>query len=185
MLAVELLPKRLELLHELTPSITDVFFLVNPNNPTTELQLRIVKEAADSLGVSLTVIKAATENDLSAAFASFVRPKPNPLLIASDTFFNNEHNNLAELSVRNAVPAIAEMHDFAVAGGLMSYGTSFADGYRQAGSYTGRILNGEKPANLAVQQSVKIELAINLKTARALGLTVPEALLLRADETLE
>jgi putative ABC transport system substrate-binding protein len=182
-LNVEVGPKRLELARELLPAATVVALLVNPTNPIAEtLDLRA---AARTLGLQLHVLRASTEGEIDDAFAILVRLRAGALVIGSDVFFNTRSEQLAALAVRHAVPAIFHLREFVAAGGLMSYGGSLRDSYRGAGGYTGRILKGDKPADLPVQQSTKVELIINLKTANALGLTIPLPLLARADEVIE
>jgi putative ABC transport system substrate-binding protein len=185
MLGIELLAKRFELLRELVPNAITIGVLVNPTNPTAKIQLPEVQEAARSLGRQIVVLDASNEGELDAAFESLVRQQARALLITSDTFFSNQSNQLAGLTIRHAIPAVSERREFALAGGLMTYGASFADAYHQAGIYTGRILKGEKPGELPVQQSTKFQLTINLKTAKALGITIPLPLLGRADEVIE
>jgi putative ABC transport system substrate-binding protein len=182
---VELGPKRLELLHELVPAATTIAILVNPANRSAEIQVRDMQAAARTLGLELHILQASTERDIDAAFATLTRLRAGALVISPEAFFNSRSEQLAALTVRHAVPAIYTYREFAAAGGLMSYGGSITDSYRQAGIYVGRILKGEKPADLPVQQSAKVELIINMKTAKALGLTVPFALLGRADEVIE
>jgi putative tryptophan/tyrosine transport system substrate-binding protein len=184
-LGVELGPKRLELLHELVPAATTIAILVNPANRSAEIQVRDMQAAARALGLELHILHASTERDIDAAFATLTRLRAGALVISPEAFFNSRSEQLAALTVRHAVPAIYTYREFAAAGGLMSYGGSITDSYRQAGVYIGRILKGEKPADLPVQQSTKVELIINMKTAKALGLTVPFALLGRADEAIE
>ncbi len=184
-LGVELGPKRLELLHELVPTATIIALLVNPANRSAEIQVRDLQAAARALGRELHILHASTEREIDAAFATLVQLRAGALVIAPESFFNSRSEQLAALTVRHAVPAIYTYREFAAAGGLMSYGGSMTDSYRQVGVYTGRILKGEKPADLPVQQSTKVELIINLKTAKALGLTVPLSLLGRADEVIE
>jgi putative tryptophan/tyrosine transport system substrate-binding protein len=185
-LNIKMGPKRLELLHELVPMATDVAVLVNPTNPAnTETILRDVQAAAHTLGLKLHVLHAGTERDFDTVFASFVRLRAGGLVIGTDGFLISRSEQLAALALRHAVPAIFQYREFAAAGGLMSYGSSFSDSYRQVGIYTGRILKGEKPADLPVQEAIKAELIINLKTAKALGLTFPLPLLGRADEVIE
>ena len=185
-LNVEVGPKRLELLHELIPTATVVALLVNPTNPPLAKTLaRDLQAAARSLGLQLHVLQASTEDDFDTVFANLVKLQVGGLVIGSDIFFVSRIEQLAALTVRHAVPAIFQYREFAASGGLMSYGGSLADSFRQVGTYAGRILKGEKPADLPVQQSTKVELFINLRTAKALGLTVPPSLLARADEVIE
>jgi putative tryptophan/tyrosine transport system substrate-binding protein len=185
MLSVELMAKRLELLHQLIPNGVTIGALVNPSNPIAEAETRDVEKAASSLGRVVIISKASSESQLEASFLSFVEQRVGALLVVSDALFNSERTKIAALAARHAMPAIYEIREFIEAGGLMSYGASFVDGYRRAGVYTGRILNGEKPAGLPVQQSVKVELVLNLKAAKALGLSFPITLLARADEVIE
>jgi putative tryptophan/tyrosine transport system substrate-binding protein len=183
-LTLEVAPKRLELLHELVPTANVLALLVNPTNPGAEIQLRDLQVAARTLALQLHVLQASTENDIDDALSTLDKLKARGLVIGADAFFNSRSKQLATLALRYAVPAIYQYREFTAAGGLMSYGAS-RDSYRLAGNYTGRILKGEKPTDLPVQQSTKIELFINLKTAKALGLTVPISLLGRADEVIE
>jgi putative tryptophan/tyrosine transport system substrate-binding protein len=184
-LGVEVGPKRLELLHEFVPKATIVALLVNPTSPFAETTSRDLQAASRTLGLQLHVLHASTARDIDDAFATLVQLQAGALVIGSDPFFVSRIEKLAELTVRHAVPTIYQYREFAVAGGLMSYGGSLPDSYRTAGIYTGRILKGEKPADLPVQQSTKVELFINLTTAKTLGLTVPLPLLGRADEVIE
>ena len=184
-LGVELGPKRLELLHELVPAATTIAILVNPANRSAEIQVRDIQAAARTLGLELHIVQASTEREIDAAFAALTRLRAGALVISPEAFFNSRSEQLAALTVRHAVPAIYTYREFAAAGGLMSYGGSITDSYRQAGIYIGRILKGEKPAELPVQQSAKVELIINMKTAKALGLDVPPMLVARADEVIE
>jgi putative tryptophan/tyrosine transport system substrate-binding protein len=185
-LDVELGPKRLELLHELVPTANGMAVLVNPTDPArAETISRGLQAAASTLGLQLHVLHASTDHDFDTVFASLAQLKAGGLVISGDPFFNSRSEQLGALTSRHAVPAIHELPEFAAAGGLMSYGGSLTDAYRLVGVYTGRILKGEKPIDLPVQQYTKIELIINLRTAKALGLTVPQILLGRADEVIE
>ena len=184
-LNVEVGPKRLELARELVPTATIIGLLINPTNPVAETLSRDLEAAARALGLELHVLHASTERDIDDAFASLVQRRAGALVIAADVFFNSRNEQLGALTLRHAVPTIYGYHEFVEAGGLMSYGGSIMDSYRWAGNYSGRILKGEKPAELPVQQSTKIELIVNLKTAKALGLTLPLSILARADEVIE
>jgi putative tryptophan/tyrosine transport system substrate-binding protein len=185
-LGVEIGPKRLELMHEFIPTATVMALLVNPISPTlSETNIRDLQAAAHTLGLQLHVLRASTERDFDIVFATLAQSRADGLVIGNDAFFVNQSEQLATLALYHAVPTIFQFRAFAAAGGLMSYGGSGTDPYRQVGVYTGRILKGEKPADLPVQQSTKVELIINLKTAKTLGLTVPPALLARADEVIE
>jgi putative ABC transport system substrate-binding protein len=186
MLGVALASKRLELMHELLPAATDFGVLVNPANPVVSgITVRDLQAAAGTLGLKMHVVHASIESDYEGAFATLVERRLGGLVIGGDGTFTNLGGKLGALSLRHAVPAIYQFRDFATNGGLLSYGGSNADSYCIAGVYTGRVLKGEKPADLPVQQSVKIELIVNLKTAKALGLNVPMPLLGRADEVIE
>jgi putative tryptophan/tyrosine transport system substrate-binding protein len=185
-LSVELAPKRLQILHELLPTTTSVALLVNPTSGAlAETLSREVEAAAGKLGLHLHLLDASTERDFDTVFASLSLLHAGGLVIGSDPFFGSRSAQLAALAVRHAVATIYEYREFAAAGGLTGYGASLLDAFRLAGAYTGRILKGEKPADLPVQQSTKIELFINLKTAKALGLTIPETLLATADEVIQ
>jgi putative ABC transport system substrate-binding protein len=185
-LGVEVGPKRLELLHELLPTRNMIALLVNPTNPNlAEAVTREAQNAARSLGLQLNVLTASTEHDFDTAFSTLAQMQAGGLVIGSDAFFTSRSEELAALSARYAIPTIFESREFAAAGGLISYGTSATELYHVAGAYSGRILKGAKPADLPVQESTKVELFINLKTAKALSLTVPTALLVRADEVIE
>jgi putative tryptophan/tyrosine transport system substrate-binding protein len=181
----ELGPKRLELLHELVPMATIIALLVNLTNPNAETLSRDTQAAARTLGLQLHVLHASTDRELDTVFANLAELRAGALIIGADAFFTSHSEYLAALALRHAVPTIFQFRDFAAVGGLMSYGGSITDSYRKVGVYTGRILKGEKPADLPVQQSTTAELIINLKTAKALGLTVPPLLLARADEVIE
>jgi putative tryptophan/tyrosine transport system substrate-binding protein len=182
---VEVTAKRLELLRELVPGATRVAVLVNPANPATETTLRDVEPAARAMGLQLQVLKAGTSREIDAAFATFVRERPDALFVGGDSFFVSRRFQLVNLASRHAVPATFSNRDFAEVGGLISYGANPADAYRQVGVYAGRILKGAKPADLPVVQSTKLELVINAQTARTIGLTVPDKLLATADEVIE
>jgi putative ABC transport system substrate-binding protein len=185
-LNTELAPKRLELLRELIPTANIIALLVNPTSPFIAKNISSdLQSAARTLGMQLHILNASTERDFDTVFATLVQLRASALVIAPDAMFISRSEQLGALTLRHGVPAITQFREFAAAGGLMSYGASFTDAARQVGVYTGRILKGEKPADLPVQQSTKIELTINMKTAKALGLTVPPALLARADELIE
>jgi len=184
-LNVELLPKRIELLHQLSPNATDLALLVNSTNPSAGALSRDAHAAARSLGLQLHVLEASSESDFEPAFTKLALIRVGGLVIGPDPFFVGRSAQLAALALRKAVPAVFEFRQFVSAGGLMSYGGSLTDVYRLAGVYVGRVLKGEKPADLPVHQSTKVELMINLKTARTLDLTVPASLLARADEVIE
>ena len=184
-LAVELAPKRLELVHELIPGATAVAYLVNPSRPTAKDETKVMQAVARSLALELRALQAKTEGEFDAVFARLAQEGAGPLVIGVDAFFNSRSDQLAALALRYRVPAIYQYREFAAAGGLMSYGASATDTARQVGVYSGRILKGEKPGDLPVVQSTKAELVVNLKTAKALNLKMPTALLVRADEVIE
>ena len=184
-LGIELEPKRLELLHGLIPAARTVGALVNRMHPIAEAQSSELQAAARGLGLKLQILDASTERDFDAVFARLVELQADGLVIATDGLFISQSEHLARLAVRHAMPAIFQLRTFAAAGGLMSYGGDFAEMYRQSGAYVGRILKGEKPVDLPVQQVTRVELVLNLKTAKALGLEVPPTLLARADEVIE
>ena len=182
---VEVGPKRAELLHEVVPTATTMALLINPSSPAVaESTTKEVQAAARTLGLNLQVVHASTELDFDTVFATLIQ-RAGGLVISPDAFFTARAEQLAALALRHRVPAIYQYPEFTAAGGLMSYGGSLTDLYRQAGVYVGQILKGEKPADMPVQQITKVELIINLKTARALGLTIPPMLLARADEVIE
>jgi ABC-type uncharacterized transport system substrate-binding protein len=184
-LNVELASKRLEQLHELVPSATVIALLINPTNPNVKSELSDLLGAARSIGHELLVVEAQTDGEIDMAFARLVQQQAKAFLVNTDAFFFSRRDQLIALAERYAVPAVFDRREFAERGGLMSCGGSVTDVYRLAGIYTGRILKGEKPADLPVQQSTKVELVINLKTAKALGITVPISLLGRAYEVIE
>jgi putative tryptophan/tyrosine transport system substrate-binding protein len=184
-LSVELGPKLLELLHDLVPKATIMALLVNPTNPNHETQSRNLQAAALKLGLQPHFVNASTEGDFDGVFAQIRELRADALMISQDPFFNSQSGQLGALSVRHAIPAIYVNREFAAAGGLISYGANRPDEWRQAGVYVGRILKGERPADLPVVQPTKFDLVINLKTARALGLDVPASVLARAAEVIE
>ena len=185
LIAGQLGAKRVELLHELVPQIGDIAVLVNPNNPNTERDSVDVKAAARAVGIQVHLLEATTVPEIDAAFASLIEQKCGALLVSPDAFFLSNRDRLVGWAARQAVPAVYYTRDYADAGGLLAYGANFASMYREGGRYVGRILKGEKPADLPVVQPTKFELVINLITAKALGLTVPPTLLARADEVIE
>ena len=178
-------PKRFELLHELVPKASVVGVLVNPNYVDADLQIRELQEAAGAFKLTIQEMRASTERDIDSAFESLIQQKIGALFVANDPFFTDRRHQIIALAAHNAVPVIYNNRLFAEAGGLVSYGANFSDGYRQVGNYVGRILKGGSPADLPVLQPTKFELVINLKTAKALGLIVPAALLTTADEVIE
>jgi putative tryptophan/tyrosine transport system substrate-binding protein len=180
-----LIKKRMELLHEMVPKAAVIAVLLNPSNPDIETRLKDVQAAAGTIGQQIVVLNASSERDFDKAFASAVQNRIGALLVQNDPFFNDRIDRLIALAARHKIPAVYEQRGHAEAGGLAAYGTDFADVYRQVGIYTGRILKGAKPADLPVMQPTKFELVINLKTAKVLGLTVPPALLVSADEVIE
>ena len=182
---IDLIPKRFELLSELVPQAKSVALLVNPNNAYAERVIRDVKKTARAKGVQLHILKAGAESELEAAFSSLVQLRAAALLVSPDGFFISLREQLVTLAARSAIPAIYEWREFTESGGLISYGTSLIGIYRQIGIYAGKILNGAKPADLPVEQPTKFELVVNLKTAKALGLTIPSSILARADEVIE
>jgi putative ABC transport system substrate-binding protein len=184
-LSVELEPKLFELLHELVPAATVIALLVNPTSPFAESLSRDAQAAVRTLGLQLHVGQASSEREFDTVFATLVEQRVGALVIGPDVLFTNGSDKLAVLMLRHALPAIYSVREFAIAGGLMSYGPSITETWRLAGTYTGRILKGEKPADLPVQQVTRVELVINLKAAKALGITFPLTLLGRADEVIE
>jgi putative ABC transport system substrate-binding protein len=177
--------KRLGLLHELVPNAGLIGVLINPNYQEAEAQSRELKQAARSIGQRLRIVNAKNEGDLESAFATLVQERADALLVSADPFFDTKRDRIIALAAQYRLPAIYQFRDYAVAGGLMSYGISITDGYRQVGIYTGQILKGAKPAELPIFQSIKFELVINLKTAKALGIEVPPTMSARADEVIE
>lgn len=184
-LDVEVAPKRLQLMHELLPSATNVALLVNPPNPLTNPVSREISEAAVALGLKLRILRASDTLDLATAFKSLVQMKAEALVIGNDPFFSSRGDELGRLAFSNRIPAIYQYPQFTAAGGLMSYGGDVEESYRLAGVYVGRILKGEKPADLPVQEVAKVELIINVKTAKAFGISLPISMLERVDELIE
>ena len=184
-LNVEIVPKMLELLHEVVPTATAMAALINPTNPNADTWSTSLQVAARTLGLELTVLKVSADRDIDTAFATLIPLRVGGLVIVNDIFIITREERLAALALRHRVPTVFQTHASVAAGGLMSYAGSASDAYRQAGAYTGRVLKGEKPADLPVQQPTKVELFINLKTAKALGITVPLPLSGRADEVIE
>jgi putative tryptophan/tyrosine transport system substrate-binding protein len=178
-------PKRLGILHDLVPQASRIATLVNPKFPAAEMQLKDMERAAQAIGMETEVFRASTESEIDAAFQSMARRQVPALIVAADPFFNTHRSNLIALAARYKLPAIYQLREYAVGGGLMSYGVDLPDAYRQAGVYTARVLKGAKPADLPVLQPTKYEFVINLKTAKALGLEIPPTLLARADEVIE
>jgi putative ABC transport system substrate-binding protein len=184
-ISAELEAKRLGLLRELVPSATSIAVLVNPTRPGLDAQLAQIQQAARVLGLSLHILKASSEGDLDAAFATLIQLRAGALIITTDALFTERRDQIVALTRRYSVPAMFQFREFAVAGGLISYGPSFGESYRQAGILAGRILKGEKPADLPVIQSTKFAMVINIKTAKALGIEVPVSMQMLADEVIE
>jgi putative ABC transport system substrate-binding protein len=178
-------PKRLELLHEMVPAATVIGMLVNPNFADAEIQSREAREAALILGLQLHIVNASTESEFDTAFSTLVERQTGALLIGNDALFNSRRQRLVALAARYSIPAIYSYREYVAAGGLMNYAPSLADAYRQAGVYTGKILKGTMPADLPVEQPTNFELVVNIKIAKALGLTIPPLILARADEVIE
>jgi putative ABC transport system substrate-binding protein len=181
---VDLVAKRIELLHELVPLATEIAFISNPNAPYAKYELQKAQQAARSFGCHLHPLEATTEEEIDAAFANIVQLKANALIVGSDPFFNARRDQFAVLTAKNKLPAVFEVREFVLAGGLLSYGASILEAYRQLGIYAGKILKGARPADLPVWQPTTFELVINLKTAKALGITLPQSLLRRANEVI-
>ncbi len=179
------MPKRLELLLQLVPKAKTIGTLVNPNNPNAESELKDAQAAARSLGRELQVVNASSERDFEPALASLAQNRADVLFVIPDAYFTGRREALVAVIARHAIPAMYHFREFAEVGGLMSYGINFADAFRQVGIYTGRILKGEKPADLPVMQPTKFEFVINLKTAKALGIMVPMIMQMTADEVIE
>jgi putative ABC transport system substrate-binding protein len=180
-----LAPKQLEVLRELIPKAISIGALVNPDNPNTETDTKDLQAAARALGLELFVLNARTENDIDAAFTTLAQKQASGLVVISDVYFVDRRAQIVALAARHAVPTMYHLREFATAGGLMSYGTSLTDAYRQQGVFAAQILKGATPADLPVQQSTKVELVINLRTAKTLGLEVPMSLLMRVDDVIE
>jgi putative ABC transport system substrate-binding protein len=184
-MALQMGPKRLELLRQLLPNATAMTMLINPAFPTTSAEARELQDAARSLGLQINVQNASTESQIDTAFTTIVQQRASALIVAGDPFLLGQRDQLVRLAARHAIPTMYFLREFVEAGGLMSYGPNIANEYRQAGVYTGRVLKGEKPADLPVMQPTKFDLVINLKTTKALGLTMPQNLLVAADEVIE
>ena len=178
-------PKRLELIRELVPHATAMAMLINPNLPLSSAEAREVQDAAHALGLQMNALNASTESQIDTAFTTIVQQRTDALIVGTDPFLLGQRDQLVRLAARHAIPTMYFLREFVEAGGLMSYGPNIANGYRQTGVYTGRVLKGEKPADLPVMQPTKFDLVINLKTAKALGVTMPQTLLVAADEVIE
>jgi len=185
MMGTELMAKRLELLSELVPQARVIALLVNPSNPNAEQMMHVMADAAHAKWVQLHLLKAGSESEIDAAFADLAQTHARALVVGADVFFNSRRDQLVRLAARDAIPAIYQLREFPLAGGLISYGPSFTAAYREAGIYAGKILKGAKPADLPIQQPTTFELVVNLETAKALRLSVPPAILDLADEVIE
>jgi putative tryptophan/tyrosine transport system substrate-binding protein len=185
MMTLEMETKRLELLHELAPASSSLAILLNPSNAQAQTQESEAQRAARVIGRQVLVLKASSEHEIERAFATLVREQAGALLVGGDTFFNSQPILFVVLTARHAIPTIYPWRSYVDAGGLMSYGASLLDAYRQTGVYTGRVLKGEKPGDLPIVQPTKFELVVNLKTARAVGIAIPPTMLARADEVIE
>ena len=182
--SVALVPKRLELMRELKPKATTIAFLINPGNPNAELGLQHAHAASGVLGLKLMVVRASSEAELDAAFTDLARERASGLVVETDPFFDGRRDRIVAMAEKHAIPAIYGARDYAVVGGLISYGPDFADTYREAGAYTGQILKGVRPGDLPVLQPTKFQLVVNLKTAKTLGIAIPQTVLVRADEAI-
>jgi putative tryptophan/tyrosine transport system substrate-binding protein len=185
LLTTALAVKRLEILREVVPKASVIAVLLNPNSSSTQTQLEDMQKAARAIGQQVQILQAGSEREIAAAFATMVQMQMGALIVGADPFFSSQIEQLVALTARHGIAAIYEWREFAEASGLMSYGSDRAEGYRQVGIYAGRILHGEKPADLPVVQSTKVEFVLNLKTARSIGLAIPLPLLGRADEVIE
>jgi putative ABC transport system substrate-binding protein len=181
----ELIAKRIELLHEMAPKASVVALLVNPSNPYTETETRVLQDGARSIGIELHIVRASTPTEIYRAFGNLTDLRADALLVSADLFLLGRHQQIVALAAQHALPAMCPWREYVAVGGLMSYGPSLSDAYRRQGIYIGKILKGAKPADLPVEQSTTLELVINLKTAKALGLNIPQNLLVLADEVIE
>jgi putative ABC transport system substrate-binding protein len=185
LLTAELIGKMAQLLKETVPAATAIAYLVNPSSPSAELYAKEAPTMASALGIPIRVLNASTEQELDEAFASLRKAEADALVVPAEPFFDSQRERIVALAARHAMPMVTSLREYVVAGGLMSYGASLPDSYRRAAIYVGRILKGERPADLPVMQPTKFDLVLNLKTAKALGLTVPDRLLALADEVIE